>query len=532
MKLPSIPFSVLAASFAVLAPFASAQTYSVSNGPMAIPASGTGGGGTWATALPPNSSASSVTLPSGAATIGSLTFTGLAHSWVGDVHFVLEDPNGGKHNVITRLGFTGTGAGSNSDFNAANTITISDAGAPFPGVLPNPIAAGTYAPHFGTAGGLWPTGNLGITNDPLSAIPVVPGGTYTLRVYDWVSGDVGALASWSIQGAEVVAACNIDFDDASGSAAGVPSPAYAGAGVAGVWNAISPSPSNAPLVDLSGFATSMTISGLAGPFTFDNAGTSGDDAALLDDVADPSPASSYTINGVPSGTYEVIVYAWAPDNRTGFLTDVTISGGVAGTQTCGGATWSGSHVEGVTFVRDTTVVTGGSITIAVATNTGFASVNGLQLRRTSGSIDPSTYCVSALSVNGCTPVMSFSGTPSVAASSGFTVAMINADGLRTGGMFYGFGPASIPFGSGSATLCTTAPRKRLLNPLGATSGTTGACDGALSVDLLAFIAANPSTLGAPFVAGDTLYLQGWNRDNGNGSKNIATSNGLRVTFQP
>jgi len=236
--------------------------------------------------------------------------------------------------------------------------------------------------------------------------------------------------------------------------------------------------------------------------------------------------------GVPSGTYEVIVYAWAPDDRVNFLTDVTVGGGLAGAQTCGGAVWSGAHVEGVTFVRDTCRVQNGTISIDVTTAAGFGSLNGMQVRQLDNVGGPQTYCASGLSLNGCALSMGASGTPSVAALSGFTVTMANADGGRIGGMFYGLSPASIPFGNGTAMLCTGAPRRRLFNPLTMTGGTTGACDGSISIDLADFFAMHPGTLGAPFSAGDTVYVQGWNRDNGNGSKNLATSDGLKVTLTP
>ena len=43
-------------------------------------------------------------------------------------------------------------------------------------------------------------------------------------------------------------------------------------------------------------------------------------------------------------------------------------------------------------------------------------------------------------------------------------------------------------------------------------GSTGACDGALVLDWNAFIAANPTALGAPFAGGDSVDVQAWFRD--------------------
>lgn len=517
---------IFAAAFATAA---SAQ-YSVSGPGLSIPGSGTGGSGVWQTTLPPSPGVSSLVLPANAASINEVVFTGLSHTWVGDVQIVLDDPNGGRHNLITRLGGGGPGNGSQSDFNAANLITISDAGAAFPVAPPNPVAAGVYQPHFGN----WTNTGV-ISNDALAAIPVVPGGTYTLFAYDWVGGDTGALVGWSINGDEVPPlTVNIDIDAATGGGAGAPSPAYGGAGLAGTWNSVPAGPVAFPLVSTSGGATPLTISATAFGFAFNNALTTGDDELLLDDVADIGGTGStvtYTINGVPTGTYEVTAYAWAPDVPTTFITGVTVADGLAGEQACGGADWSGAHVLGSTFVRDNCRVQSGSITITLRTLSGFGSFNGMQLRQIDTTGGPQNYCVSAVSVNGCTPSMAASGTPQAGGASGFTVSAINTDGGRIGGLMYGLSPSISPFGSG-ATLCVGAPRKRLFNRPTISSGTPGLCDGAISIDLLAFITANPLTLGAPFAAGDTVYLQGWYRDVGLGSKNIATTDGLKVTFTP
>jgi hypothetical protein len=43
-------------------------------------------------------------------------------------------------------------------------------------------------------------------------------------------------------------------------------------------------------------------------------------------------------------------------------------------------------------------------------------------------------------------------------------------------------------------------------------GTTGACDGSLSLDWNAYRASNATALGNPFSAGQSVYAQGWFRD--------------------
>jgi len=211
---------------------------------------------------------------------------------------------------------------------------------------------------------------------------------------------------------------------------------------------------------------------------------------------------------------------------------VFVEGGTRGTQTCGGAGWTGAHVEGVTYVKDTCIVVTGSIRFRAEANTGFGSLNGVQLRRVSPSVAPQPYCEASTSTNGCVAQLGFTGAPIAGASSGFVVTMSQADGQRFGGMYYGLEPQHGFLGTGPATRCATIPRQRMFNPVAFTGGTSGACDGVVTLDLSAYLATHPAALGWPFVAGETLYVQGWNRDNGNGSKNLATSNALKVTFWP
>ncbi len=125
---------------------------------------------------------------------------------------------------------------------------------------------------------------------------------------------------------------------------------------------------------------------------------------------------------------------------------------------------------------------------------------------------PVAYCTAGTSSNGCVPVISGVGTPSVAASSGFTIDVANVEGAKQGLIFYGInGRASAAWGSGgNSFFCVKAPTQRM----GAqnSGGTAGACDGAMSQDWLAYVAANPGSLGAPFNAGATVNVQAWYRD--------------------
>lgn len=175
-------------------------------------------------------------------------------------------------------------------------------------------------------------------------------------------------------------ASNIDIHNFYGT----PSSALgAAASQPGVWNAVPATAAVTPLVDLAGSATSATISvsGLAVGYNFDNAGTAGDDQALMDDISDPSPSgATWTISGLLAGNYVLITYAWAPDNAV-FRSRVAVAGSSDLAQDIGGA-WSGGYVLGVTHaLHHVSVAAGGSIaaTITVPTGGQFASVNGFQV---------------------------------------------------------------------------------------------------------------------------------------------------------
>ncbi len=122
------------------------------------------------------------------------------------------------------------------------------------------------------------------------------------------------------------------------------------------------------------------------------------------------------------------------------------------------------------------------------------------------------YCTSGTPTNGCLSTMGFTGSPSIAASSGFTLDVANVDGAKLGLVFYGIrGRKADPWASGSTSfLCVKAP----LQPMSVmnSGGAAGQCNGALSIDWLGYLAAHPSALGAPFAAGATVNAQAWFRD--------------------
>jgi hypothetical protein len=123
-----------------------------------------------------------------------------------------------------------------------------------------------------------------------------------------------------------------------------------------------------------------------------------------------------------------------------------------------------------------------------------------------------TYCTAGTSTNGCVPVLSATGSPSVAATSGFTLTATAVEGQKQGLFFYGInGPKAAVWSPGSTSfLCVKPPTQRI--PAQNSGGTAGACNGTFSNDFLVYLAANPGALGQPFAAGNPVWAQAWYRD--------------------
>ena len=146
------------------------------------------------------------------------------------------------------------------------------------------------------------------------------------------------------------------------------------------------------------------------------------------------------------------------------------------------------------------------------------------------------YCTAGTTTNGCNATMSSSGTPSVAATSGFNVNVSTVEGAKTGIIFYGAtGAVATPWGiGGSSYLCVKAPTQRTATQ--STGGTNNTCGGSMTLDLLAYLNANPGAIGgsasaSPFLAGSNAWLQGWFRDPP-AVKTTSLSDGLQITFVP
>jgi len=139
-----------------------------------------------------------------------------------------------------------------------------------------------------------------------------------------------------------------------------------------------------------------------------------------------------------------------------------------------------------------------------------------------------TYCTAGTTSHGCAPWISGAGAPSSTSSTGFNIVVHAVEGLRMGLIFYGSYAAAVPWAAGSFSYrCIANPSQRT-DPTNS-GGTLGHCDGELSVDFNAWMAANPFGLGYPFVQGQVFYAQGWFRDP-SAPKGTNLSDGLRFTL--
>jgi hypothetical protein len=147
------------------------------------------------------------------------------------------------------------------------------------------------------------------------------------------------------------------------------------------------------------------------------------------------------------------------------------------------------------------------------------------------NLPPTSYCTAGTSSNGCIATISAAGIPSASASSGFALTASGVEGQKQGLLFYGVnGQDASPWGATSTSfLCVKAPTQRTATQN--SGGTTGQCDGSLSLDWNAYMASHPTALGGPSYAGEVINAQAWYRDPP-AAKTTNLSNGLQFILQP
>jgi len=179
-------------------------------------------------------------------------------------------------------------------------------------------------------------------------------------------------------------------------------------------------------------------------------------------------------------------------------------------------------------------VVGATVELAVggeyATAGGLPAENVAQWEDLYCGAAGTSYCTAGLTTNGCLPSISGNGLPSATAASQFFIRIDQVEGQKQGILFYGVnGQTALPWGGSSSFLCVKAPTQR--TGAQGSGGTAGLCDGQMSIDWNAYIAANPGALGQPFNAGDTAWAQGWFRDPPS-PKTTHLSDGIEFVLMP
>jgi hypothetical protein len=119
---------------------------------------------------------------------------------------------------------------------------------------------------------------------------------------------------------------------------------------------------------------------------------------------------------------------------------------------------------------------------------------------------PSVYCSAKVNSLGCTPELSFSGTPTLGGPNDFRIRATNVVNKQFGLMFWGLTPDNTPWLGG--TLCVSGPLERFPVKNSGGGGPAGtSCDGTLQQLFPQGTLANHG-----ITAGTQVYCQMWYRD--------------------
>lgn len=173
---------------------------------------------------------------------------------------------------------------------------------------------------------------------------------------------------------------NVNF----GPAGTTPSSSYGAAGAAGTWSTVTGiAGMTFNLVTTDGAPSGVTVS--QSPTTTllaaSDPSVSGDDAKLLNNGLVTNGAETCLMfSGVAPGKYEVLVYAWLPNQAT--VKSRTRQDEAPSTVDVGGA-WPGAHAEGITYARYIVDVGANGLLPAhsgLVPNAPGAALNGVQIR--------------------------------------------------------------------------------------------------------------------------------------------------------
>ncbi|MCY3001181.1 MAG: proprotein convertase P-domain-containing protein [Planctomycetota bacterium] len=462
-----------------------------------------------------------VTVPSGATALKSLKLNGTAHTYLGDVQFVLQNPAGGLYNV-----YCGQTSAGNIDLNGDYVLVDPIALAPSWASGGNPVVNGTYSQDYGA----FTNGSAGINNTPLEQIPI-SSGTWTLYVYDWAAADVGAVTNWELcfglptppPPPPPTVTC---VPNGSGSGL-IPA---AGTGGNGTWpGTLPPTP----------FVSSHNVTVPAGATKIGKVELVGMTHTWTGDLQ--------MVLTDPSGTqHNLFTRPGSVNGSVGLNCD--LAGDYAIYQSgqsnwnCSGATHTpgnynqlfGTWTSGTLNIFNTAL---GSIPVATGTWTltiydwANGDSGGLTDWRLCFEVPsgPLSYCTAGTTTNGCAATITASANPSVSLANACNISVTNVEGQKSGLIFYSINGQQAQPWNATSFLCVKAPTQR--SSTQTSGGAVNSCTGALSLDWNAFQTANPSSLGNPWSAGNKAQLQAWFRDPPAG-KATNLSNAIEMTYLP
>jgi cytochrome c551/c552 len=152
---------------------------------------------------------------------------------------------------------------------------------------------------------------------------------------------------------------------------------------------------------------------------------------------------------------------------------------------------------------------------------GIGGVRNLTIVVEAGA--PELYCTGKVNSDGCTPAMTWSGTPSLTGNDNFQLKAHDTVAGEPGVVFLGSSAQALPFNGGTLCVGSFTGRGEMVSAIG-----TGPCAGHL---LWNFRQTKMNAMGLN--AGDVVYTQWFMRDGAHGDgSNFGLSDGLKFTIQP